>query len=310
VLVDYQALLASAAVGVYLVARAPGGWAGRARAAGVAGAAAAVPMVALLAYHAACYGSPWKTGYSFAADPAHQQGVLGIIGPNGPAMWNALLAPDNGLIVLMPWVLLAVVGAVVVAVDREARARVGAEAVVCGVVALVYVLFVGSLVPEFGRAGWSVGPRYIGVAMPFVAWLAAPGIAWCAARPAPRALAGALVGVGVVVMVVAAATYPHWPTIFRNPLYEVSLRALDDGMAPRSLGTALGLPGLWSLVPMFAAALGLLVWALGARPRRVALNTVVACALALGIVAAYSVFPRTGPAGHRPWLYVKSTWEP
>jgi hypothetical protein len=273
----------------------------------LAAAGAVPPMLLLLAYHAACFGSPLKTGYSFAADPAHQQGVLGIIGPNKVAMANALVMPDNGLIVLAPWVLLAVLGAVVVARDRAARARVGAEAIVCAVVALAYVLFVGSLVPEFGRAGWSVGPRYIGVAMPFLAWLAAAGLAWCDARPAPRALAGALVVVGVVVHVAAAVTYPHWPTSFRHPLFEVSFRALREGLAAPSLGTKFGLPGMWSLVPVFVAAAALVAWALGVAPRRRLATSVVACVVAVLVLSGYSRFPRTGKAGERPWSYVEGT---
>jgi hypothetical protein len=305
VLVDYQSLLAAAAVGVYLIVRVR-----KLRVAAIAGAAAAVPMALLLFYQWKCFGSPLRTGYAFAADPAHKQGVLGIIGPNGPAAYNALVAPDNGLIVLMPWALLAVLGAVVVARDAALRARVGAEIIVCGAVAAAYVLFVSSLVPEFGRAGWSVGPRYIGVAMPFLAWCAAPGIAWCAARPAPRALAGGLVVAGAIVMVAAAATYPHWPTSFKNPLYEVGFHALRRDLAPHSIGTALGLPGVWSLAPMFAAAAALVVWALGVSTRRLAISAAAACVVGVLIVAAYSRFPATGKSGERPWAFVVSSWEP
>jgi hypothetical protein len=296
VLVDYQALLAAAAVGAYLLVR-------RWRSALLAAVGALPPLLLLLAYHAACFGSPWKTGYSFAVDPAHKQGVLGIIGPNRVAMANALIAPDNGLIVLAPWVLLALVGIVVIARDRQARARVGAEALVCALIALAYVLFVGSLVPEFGRAGWSVGPRYIGVAMPFFAWLAAAGFAWCDARPAPRVLAGALLIVGVVVHVVGATTYPHWPTSFRHPLYEVSFRALREGLVPPSLGTWLGLPGVWSLVPAFVAAAALLAWALGRRRVAFVASVVLAALVLLG----YGLFPRSGSAAERPWSFVKGS---
>ncbi len=303
-LVDYQSLLAAAAVGAYLLALAPRRW----WHVGLATLGALPPLVLLLAYHAACFGSALKTGYSFAADPAHQQGVLGIIGPNRVAMANALIAPDNGLIVLAPWVLVAVLGVVVVARDRVARARVGAETLVCAVVALAYLLFVSSLVPEFGRAGWSVGPRYIGVAMPFFAWLAAAGFAWCDARPAPRALAGALLVVGVVIHVVAATTYPHWPTSLRHPLYEVSFRALREGLAPPSLGGALGLHGVWALLPAYVAAAALVVWALGVVPPRRLATTAAACALAALVIVGYGRLPRSGAAGERPWSYVKGSF--
>src|SRR5262249_11589092 len=146
--------------------------------------AGGIPPAALLAvYHTVCFGAPWKTGYSFAADPAHQQGVLGVIGPNRVAMAQALVAPDNGLLVLMPWAVVALAGAVVL----WRRGTFRSEATAAAVVAVGYVLFVGSLVPEFGRAGWSVGPRYIVVSMPFFAWLLAAALDAAAGRPALRA---------------------------------------------------------------------------------------------------------------------------
>ena len=307
ILVDYQSVFAAAAVGVYLLARSPR----RVRHGAIAAAAALPSALALLAYHKICFGSPWRLPYAYAADPAHKVGLLGIIGPNAQAFYQALLAPDNGLLVLSPWVLLAVLGAVAIARSREARARVGAEALVCGVVAVLYVLFIGSLEPEFGRAGWSVGPRYIGVAVPFVAWLAVAGLAAVEDRPVARAVAHALVLVGVAVHVVAASTYPHWPIGFRNPLNEVSLRVLRSGLAPHSLGTLVGLRGLASLLPLYALVAALAVALLGWRPRGRALTTAIAAVLAAGIIVAYSRFPAT-PANiaEKKWIFIQSAWEP
>jgi hypothetical protein len=152
---------------------------------------------------------------------------------------------------------LAVVGAVSIARRADARARVGREALVATLVAAVYCAFVAALVPQFGRAGWSVGPRYLAVAMPFVAWLAAAGLDVCVRYAALRVLAFALIWIGVGINVLAATTYPHWPIDFQNPLFEVSLRLLRDGYAPHSLGTLVGLRGLASLVPLYVAVIAL-----------------------------------------------------
>jgi hypothetical protein len=305
VVVDYQAVLAAAAVGVYLMARS-----GTRVRDGLLWAAGALPPAALLlAYHRVCFGSPFRTGYSFAVDTAHEQGVLGVIGPNAEAMQNALFTPDNGLLVLSPWMLLAIVGLGAVLADREARARVGAEVVVCFVVSAGYVLFVGSLVPEFGRAGWSVGPRYITVALPFLTCLAAAGMA-SVDRFAPfRILAHALVLVGIVVYVAAATTYPHWPVGFENPLYEVSFRALSEGLAPPSLGTRLGLQGAASLLPLYLAALvGVLVTMAGRGVGRW-LTTGLAAAVAAAIVFGYGRFEGTRGGGEAKWQNVRKTME-
>jgi hypothetical protein len=310
VIVDYQSSLAAGAVGIYLVVRSND----RVRHA-LAAAAGAIPSaVGLLLYHHVCFGSPWKTGYSFAEDPAHKQGVLGIVGPNAQAMWNALLAPDNGLVILMPWVLLAVVGGVAIARDRQARARVGAEAIVCGAIALGYVVFLGSLVPQFGRAGWSVGPRYIAVALPFFAWLAAAGLAAADRRPVLRALAHASILVGVIVFVVAATTFPHWNPAVKNPLWQVSFRILGEGLAPHSLGTAIGLTGVWSLLPIYLVAGSIAVWLLagggapGSRARWV--TTAAAAAIAIGVVVAMRWLPYDRVATAQHWNTIVRVWEP
>jgi hypothetical protein len=304
VLVDYQAALASLGVAGYLA------WRSRRRLADLALAAlGAIPPAALLAlYHWACFGSPLRTGYSFAADPAHKQGVLGVIGPNAQAMAQALIAPDNGLLILAPWTILAVVGGIAVAADREARARAGAEILVCALVAAAYVLFIGSLVPEFGRAGWSVGPRYITVAVPFLGWLAAAGLAAVDRRPALRALAHGLVLAGVIIYGVAATTYPHWPTAFRNPLWDVSFRALGAGLAPHSLGTWLGLRGLASLLPLYLVVAALALGLLSGRERGRWLTSLAALLIAAGIVYGVKRFPSGAPPDK--WAFIEREWEP
>jgi hypothetical protein len=308
VLVDYQSALAGLAIGVYLLLRSRRRWVDAAWA-----AAGALPSaILLMIYHAACFGSPLKTGYSYAADAAHTEGVLGIIGPNREAMFNATLAPDNGLITLTPWVLLAVVGGYYALRDREARERIGAEAITCAAIALVYVLFVGSLVPEFGRAGWSVGPRYIAVAMPFFGWLAAAGFAAIDRNEIARGASQALVWVGVIVFVTAAATFPHWPTPnFTNPIHEVALRLIANGNAPHSLGTAVGLPGIAAMLPLLLGVAAVAGWWMAGRDRRRWIVTVIAALVAAGIIAGYGAFPRTGgAAATRGWEFIQDIWQP
>ena len=63
----------------------------------------------------------------------------------------------------------------------------------------------------------------------------------------------------VGIHVLAATTYLHWPIEFHNPLVEVTLRLLREGYAPHSLGTLIGLRGVWSLVPLYGAVVVLVV---------------------------------------------------
>jgi hypothetical protein len=300
VLADYQAAIALAGVGVYLACQSRH----RARDLSLAALGGLPPAVALGIYHTACFGAPWRTGYAFAVDPAHRHGALGIVGPNAAALAQALVAPDNGLLVLMPWVVLAVVGAVPLLRDRATRA----EAAVAAGVGLAYVLFVGSLVPEFGRAGWSVGPRYMACALPFLGWLAARGLDVVDARPAARTAAHALVLVGVIVMVVAGTTFPHWPTTFANPLYEVSFWLLRHGYAPHSLGTWIGLRGLPSLLPLYGVIALLFVALLGRGERGRLATLAIAAVAAVLLVGAIGLVPH--PAPKDKTSYLERVWEP
>ena len=304
ILSDYQSAIAALAVFAYLLFRSPR----RARDLALAALGALPPVAALALYHWLCFGSAMKTGYSFAVDSAHKEGFLGIIGPNLQALGQILVTPDNGLLVLMPWAVLALVGVIAVARDRQARARGGPETLVCALVVAANLLFVGSLVPEFGRAGWSVGPRYLIVALPFFAWLASTGLAVADRAVVWRTLAHALILVGVVVFVVAATTYPHWPNVFDNPLYEVSYRLLAEGRAPHSLGTAFGLRGIASLVPLYALVAALVVGLLAGRDRARLATTAAAALIAAAVILSYAWFPRE--AQPETWQSIVAQWEP
>ena len=171
-------------------------------------------------------------------------------------------------------------------------------------------MFVASLEPEFGRAGWSVGPRYLAVAMPFFGWLAAAGIASTEDQALLRVPAVATVFVGIVINVVAATTYPHWPIQFVNPLYEVSLRLLGEGHAPHSLGTLVGLRGPSSVLPLYFFVLVVAVRTLSTGGMR---RGHLALALLLSFAAVYRLhdFARTRePDRKKTWALVVSTYEP
>jgi len=288
VVFDYQSVLAAAVVGVYVGWRRP-----RDLVRFALGGAA--PAALLLYYHWAAFGSPLRTGYAFAVDPAQKRGFLGVVGPNWKALGQALVAPDNGLLYLAPWTLLAIPGVV--------AGRRRAETWVCVAVAVLYVLFIGSTVPEFGRGGWSVGPRYIAAAVPFLAWLAARGLDALEPRPVARAAGHALILVGVFVHVVAATTYPHWPITLHNPLFSLSLRALGEGLAPHSLGTLVGLRGIASLLPLYVLVAAIAAALLGIRR-----STLAAALLAAAILFGYSRIPETAPA--EKWEFVRRQWEP
>ena len=307
VLVEYQAAFALPAVAAHVAWKLRGRPRRElARAVGAAAVAGAIPLAVLLAYHAACFGHPLRTGYDASQTFAeyHQQGFLGITELRWEAFRGSTVAPDNGLFALSPWWLLAIPGAIVLWRRREPGhegepARERDIVLAGGSIAVVYLLFISSI--NFWRGGWSVGPRYITVMLPFLLPLVAAAVAAAAdvRRPWRRTLllgaAAGAIAAGVVIYVAAAATFPHWPDRYRAPLYEVTFRLLADGLAAPSLGSWLGLGAVAAAVPYLALAGGLLGWAIvRAGGCRV---LAVAAGVAAAVIAAHGLAPRTGAGG-------------
>jgi hypothetical protein len=286
-LVDYQALFAAVPIAFWVIIELyerrrgvmPVVW---------AAIGAALPIAVLLLYHDACFGSPWKTGYAASTTFAfhHQKGFLGMDRLRWEAFTGSTIAGDNGLLVFCPALLLAIPGWVLMV-----RRRLEATVAITVAVAIIYLLFISSL--NFWRGGWQMGPRYITVMLPFLLPPIAVAIASAARWPALRGVMLGLGGVGVFVYSASIALFPHFPEKFKNPLYEVTLRLLGDGLAAPNLGMIVGLPGAWSLVPF--ALVVTAVWGaavVGARgPWRPRLVTAaVSLAVTVVIVVAYSGF--------------------
>ena len=97
--------------------------------------------------------------------------------------------PDNGLLLLSPWVVLAVVGGVSIACRAETRARVGREALVAAGVAPRLLRL-----RRLARAGVRRGRMVSGAAVhrrrdAVLAWLSAAGLRREPTRPAARVVA-------------------------------------------------------------------------------------------------------------------------
>ena len=306
-LMDYQTLFISPLVGLYALVR------GRGRPRNLAMMVlGALPFaLALGAYHQVLFGSPFNTPLTVSNEAAVKAGFMGLIGPNWGAFYVLLFDPSNGLFVLMPWAVLAFVGFVAVMVDRGARRRVGAEAITCLVIVLVYLGVLGSLVPSYARAGWAVGPRYLGASFPFMAWLAAAGLAAAYRLLVTRALAQGLVLVSTVIFLGAVSTFPHWPDGLRSPLFELTFPLVREGYAAHSIGTVLGLKGIWAQAPLYLVSLALVIWLIARGVRFAVPSVLLACVLAGGVFYAYQhQFPPTGPYAAHAWRWVTRIWEP
>ncbi len=305
-MMDYQAALGLAILGVYLLARTRRPFVY----AGIFSAGAIPGLATLAAYNTICFGAPWRISYGFGLDTAPEKGFLGFIGPNKESFWNVLLAPSNGLLILAPWVVLAIVGYVHISNDPRKRNEVGPEAAVCAGVIAAYVLFLGSMLPYMARGGWSAGPRQLVGCLPFVGWLAAAGFEVAGKRFVTRVLAFGSVIAGGVIFLAAATSYPHWPDGLANPLFELSFPLIWKGYAVNSLGTLIGLRGIWATLPLYLLAAGMVIWLLGRGWRQQAATLALATVLGVTLVASYRLFPLTGKYSWNAWSYITTTWEP
>ncbi len=290
-LCDYQAVFAVLPIAALAVYRLRADLPRLARCAGLAALGAAGPLAFLLAYHAACYGSPWRTGYDASTTFAvfHQHGFLGLDQLRWEAFRGSTISFDDGLVTLSPWLLLAIPGTV------ELWRRTRDIAITSVAIAVLYLLFISAI--NFWRGGGAVGPRYITAIVPFLLPMVVAQLEAVRARPRfYGALAGSMF-VGVAIYATSTATFPYWPDSFHNPFRDVALQLLADGLAAPSLGSALGFLPIVAAVPFIAFALGITGWATWRVVGRA--GTLVAIAVGVVMIGAYLLVP----GGSRMYAY-------
>jgi hypothetical protein len=148
---------------------------------------ALVPAAVIGAYHTACFGAPWRTGYSFIVNArfaaGHASGFLGIRVPRLEALFGLLLGRFRGLFYIAPVTLLLFVGLL-------ARVRARDRVALAGTLAFVALLLVNA-----GYYMWwggaAAGPRHL---VPVLGFLAL-GLPWLWERRWAR---WALYGLGAV----------------------------------------------------------------------------------------------------------------
>jgi len=224
-------------------------------------AGAAVPLAMLLAYDAACFGSPWILSSAREADPAYaalaQRGVFGVGVPDLRVALAYLVHPSRGALLYSPFLLWFLGG--VAAWWRSGRERadcvLAAAAVAVGFVALAGY-------PNW-HGGWSLGNRYL---VPLLFFAAAP-IARALATPLSRGLFVAAAAFSVAAHFALTAAFPHVPLELSWPASSGSLWFVVRGWAAQSLGTVVGLSPAASLaVPLLLTLAATIPAVRAARP--------------------------------------------
>jgi hypothetical protein len=213
------------------------------------------PALALAAYHAAAFGAPWRTGYSFMTKPefvaGHASGVLGIHTPTLAGSYGLLLGVRRGLFYVSP---LAVFG-VMFGIQHARRRKDLAFGAGLAALGALFALNAGYYMWWGGAAA---GPRHLVPGLAFLAVGVAVGLRlrfrWA------RVLTVVLGLVSIANMLALTAVgmeAPELGDILGSYAWPQLLAGrLADRAGASNLGVKLGLGGLASLVPLILWGVG------------------------------------------------------
>ncbi len=270
VLNDYPAFLIAAALGVYALIKVR-----RIPHLAAFSIGAAITAAIMFGFNWAAFGKPLFFSYQAYSMPGNTQfpeqavGFVGLTYPKLPILWKILADPQRGLFFCNPVLLLAIPGAICFA--RAGRFR--AELIVTSFAIASMILFnasYGASIVSWG-GGTATGPRQIIAIVPFMVLPIAFLPASC------DLLIGGLGALSAWLMLMAAATNPHFPYEYDNPVRDFAWQLYQRGdfamnrdaffgggniagdTVAFNLGKILRLPGPLQLWPLAG------IWILGAQ---------------------------------------------
>lgn len=222
---------------------------------------ALVPTLLVMHFQWVAFENPFMPGHLYvetdALREAHHEGLYGATGFHPEAAFALLFDFGMGLLPLTPLLAFAALGFPRLLIDRRLRLE-GAVALACFGLTYAAITFMNNW-----RGGWTIGPRYLAVVVPFVAWAALEGLDLMAQRT-PRAVAVLAIGFTATALVASGLPsmyYPHIPPELDRPLDELFAVLVSHGYAPYTAGNLLGWWGTASMVPMFLLGGFALAWA-------------------------------------------------
>jgi len=203
---------------------------------------AAVPVSLQLSANWSSFGSPFVFPHIHHVQPSfrarHAAGLLGVHLPQLYPLYQLTVGSWRGLFYASPVLLLALPGFCLLGRGRRAEA------------ALIAVSWLGVLLMNAGYENWTAGsaygPRYQIPAIPFLVLAAAP-----AAQRWPF-LFKVLATISITFTVIVTAQSPFVPETLQNPLGEALAAFSVGNLLNGNLGKSIGLPGIFSLLPLAA----------------------------------------------------------
>jgi hypothetical protein len=216
-LVDHLAIASLAVFGLYILTlRRERRW----RDAIAFATGAIPPIVILFIYNAVMFGSPFKSAPSMSnpiyIDPSRVAGVFGR--PSLDVAMKLLFSLERGILLYMPLLVFAIYGVI-----RVVRGSSRREGLFLAANAVAYFLL--NTMFNGWHGGWSTGPRYLILALPFCFFLMPP------LADLARSLRALFVIAALVTFVnmLAIASVTPMTTAEVNPLFGATYRAFLGG---------------------------------------------------------------------------------
>jgi hypothetical protein len=254
---EYQGFFVVACLGVYVAYR----WAWRGLAA--YGLGAAMPLLALLAYNTAAFGGPFHVPQQFLAsdlsETSHGRGMLGFTLPTLDRILGLTVLPQRGLVAYSPVLVLGPVGWVMAVRRQDTIWRSMAWLSVS--TSLCVLLWAASF--EDWRGGFSFGPRYLIILLPFVLLGVAAAISHISSRVwLPLAAVSVATNWLGAQFGFADDVFSHWRTLFQQGFTLPALRVILGHTGADSPAIALLRHWQWAIVAAYFAGLALALAAL------------------------------------------------
>jgi hypothetical protein len=205
------------------------------------------PLVLMGFYNFAAFGTIWPVGYTHSAlwQDQHHTGFMSITYPQLDALWGLTFGSFRGLFIRAPWLLLAIPGFIIWWRNPIQRGLIA----ICMAAVVLLTLFYSSSVMWWG--GYGIGPRYLVPMLPFLAIPTAFAVRFLWKHTAGKIAVAILVTLSTVLTwfeTLAGQSFPSDAS--RSPWSEIVLPAWQTGNIARNFGTALGLDGALSIVPL------------------------------------------------------------